>query len=93
MWRGPRIRIGVHYASAESGINVELDPIQKSYDYYGTPVNTAARFESLGASGQILMSGAFKQACPGLDEAHGMKVHLLGSVNVKVCPRTPPPLL
>ena len=51
-WNGVRVRIGMHYGIGE----VQLDPVTKSHDYYGTVVNAAARVESLARGGQVLCS-------------------------------------
>eukprot|EP00667_Euglena_gracilis_P000490 EG_transcript_490 len=53
-WNGLRVRVGIHYGSGD----IVLDPVTRSYDYYGTVVNTAARIESLCHGGQIGVSEA-----------------------------------
>lgn len=47
-WPGPqlRVRIGLHIGEAE----------ERDGDYFGTPVNTAARVEAAGHGGQIILS-------------------------------------
>ena len=49
-WPGPglEVRVGVHTATA----------VERDGDYFGTGVNTAARIESAGHGGQILVSDA-----------------------------------
>eukprot|EP01065_Artemidia_motanka_P011074 TRINITY_DN1595_c2_g1_i1.p1 TRINITY_DN1595_c2_g1~~TRINITY_DN1595_c2_g1_i1.p1 ORF type:complete len:1119 (+),score=258.88 TRINITY_DN1595_c2_g1_i1:111-3467(+) len=42
VWRGLRVRIGVHMGT----VRVETNPTTGRCDYFGTPVNTAARVES-----------------------------------------------
>ena len=52
LWHGIRVRIGIHYGIGD----IRKDPVTRSYDYYGTVVNTAARVEGVGHGGQILIS-------------------------------------
>eukprot|EP00668_Euglena_longa_P022611 GGOE01028168.1.p1 GENE.GGOE01028168.1~~GGOE01028168.1.p1 ORF type:complete len:1195 (+),score=406.00 GGOE01028168.1:278-3586(+) len=51
-WNGLRVRVGIHYGLGD----IQLDPISKGYDYYGTVVNTAARIESICHGGQVGVS-------------------------------------
>ena len=51
LWRGLRVRIGV----ASGLVDIKYDEITKGYDYYGTAVNAAARVESVGHGGQVLL--------------------------------------
>eukprot|EP00667_Euglena_gracilis_P001918 EG_transcript_1919 len=51
-WNGLRVRVGVHYGLGD----IQLDPVTKGYDYYGTTVNTAARIESVCHGGQVGVS-------------------------------------
>ena len=60
-WNGLRVRIGLHYGNGQ----VEYDPVQKGYDYYGTTVNTASRIESVCHGGQVAISKAFWCAVGG----------------------------
>jgi class 3 adenylate cyclase len=54
MWRGLRVRVGIHYGLGE----IKLDRVSKGYDYYGTVVNTAARVEGVAHGGQIVVTQA-----------------------------------
>lgn len=60
-WNGLRVRVGIHWGYG----TIQLDPVTERYDYYGTVVNTAARVESVGHGGQILISSA---ALEGLEK-------------------------
>eukprot|EP00668_Euglena_longa_P022616 GGOE01028173.1.p1 GENE.GGOE01028173.1~~GGOE01028173.1.p1 ORF type:complete len:1194 (-),score=380.68 GGOE01028173.1:340-3654(-) len=51
-WNGLRVRVGIHYGLGD----IQLDPVTKGYDYYGTVVNTAARIESICHGGQVGVS-------------------------------------
>lgn len=52
VWNGLRVRIGIAYGCC----NCQKDPVTGGYDYYGTPVNTAARVEAAGEGGQTLIT-------------------------------------
>ena len=52
IFRGIRVRMGIHYGAVEA----VYDEVSKGYDYYGDTVNTAARVESVGFGGQILIT-------------------------------------
>jgi class 3 adenylate cyclase len=56
LFSGLRVRIGVHFGLGE----VKFDPVTLGYDYYGTVVNCAARVESVGHGGQVLITDAVK---------------------------------
>ena len=51
-WHGLRVRIGLNSGPCD----VVFDEVTKGFDYYGTTVNTAARVESVGHGGQVLIS-------------------------------------
>jgi class 3 adenylate cyclase/ABC-type branched-subunit amino acid transport system substrate-binding protein len=53
-WNGLRVRIGFHSGEPQ----VQFDEVAKGYDYYGPPVNTAARVESVTKGGQVTCSSA-----------------------------------
>jgi len=55
IFRGLRIRVGLHYGEA----NHLYDEVAKGYDYYGDTVNCAARLESVAWGGQILCTNSF----------------------------------
>ncbi|KAL0485900.1 adenylate cyclase [Acrasis kona] len=52
IFKGLRVRIGIHYGDAER-VN---DPTTNRPDYFGTTVNKAARVESCAKGGQIVVS-------------------------------------
>ena len=52
LWNGLRVRVGVHTGKG----SIQQDPVTLGYDYYGTVVNTAARVESVGHGGQVLIT-------------------------------------
>lgn len=54
LWNGLRVRVGVNFGMG----NVQFDEVTLGYDYYGTVVNTAARVESVGHGGQVLVTAA-----------------------------------
>jgi len=85
-WHGPRVRMGVHHVTCDSGVVVELDHVSGSYDYFGPPINIAARVESLACGGQILLSSAFTEACPSVLWDPSVAVHSLGFVVVRGVP-------
>ena len=58
LWNGVRVRCGLHYGICD----IKYDPITKGYDYYGPPINTAARIESVCHGGQIGMSEEMRTA-------------------------------
>eukprot|EP00672_Neobodo_designis_P018222 CAMPEP_0174828918 /NCGR_PEP_ID=MMETSP1114-20130205/1607_1 /TAXON_ID=312471 /ORGANISM="Neobodo designis, Strain CCAP 1951/1" /LENGTH=1021 /DNA_ID=CAMNT_0016062651 /DNA_START=100 /DNA_END=3165 /DNA_ORIENTATION=+ len=49
-WHGLRVRIG--FTSGEP--SVTFDEVTKGYDYYGPPVNVAARTEAIARGGQVV---------------------------------------
>ena len=61
LWNGIRVRCGLHYGICD----IKYDPIVKGYDYYGPPINTAARIESVCHGGQIGMSDEMRLAVFG----------------------------
>lgn len=77
MWHGIRVRIGIHFGHGE----IKYDDVALGYDYYGTVVNTAARIESVGHGGQILISeSAYRSAVEvskvrGLPPVDGETIH------------------
>ena len=63
VYRGLRVRIGVHlgkHSDLEEGeggqVQTKYDKVAKGYDYYGPAVNAAARIEALAFGGQTLLS-------------------------------------
>jgi class 3 adenylate cyclase/ABC-type phosphate transport system substrate-binding protein len=78
LWKGIRVRIGIDYGVG----SVTFDEVSKGYDYYGTVVNTAARVESVGHGGQILLTEGALQALQatsrGTKIVAGASCHSLG---------------
>eukprot|EP01065_Artemidia_motanka_P049179 TRINITY_DN8084_c0_g2_i6.p1 TRINITY_DN8084_c0_g2~~TRINITY_DN8084_c0_g2_i6.p1 ORF type:complete len:795 (+),score=193.64 TRINITY_DN8084_c0_g2_i6:316-2385(+) len=59
LWNGPRIRIGVHCGA----VKVDKNPVTGRCDYFGPPVNTAARVEQcLRHGGLTGVTGAVLEA-------------------------------
>ncbi|KAL0490762.1 adenylate cyclase [Acrasis kona] len=58
IFKGPRVRIGMHLGTAERII----DPVTNRPDFFGTTVNKAARVESCAHGGQILISQTLLRA-------------------------------
>jgi class 3 adenylate cyclase len=50
IWHGLRVRIG--FSSGEPAVT--FDEVTKGYDYYGPPVNVAARTEAVSRGGQVV---------------------------------------
>eukprot|EP00668_Euglena_longa_P010899 GGOE01013215.1.p1 GENE.GGOE01013215.1~~GGOE01013215.1.p1 ORF type:complete len:601 (-),score=166.83 GGOE01013215.1:1009-2811(-) len=78
-WNGLRVRVGIHYGMGD----IELDPVSRGYDYYGTVVNTAARIEAVTHGGQVIVSQDLMKALPApLDPSVGLAI-LLGAVPLR----------
>ncbi len=70
---GPlRVRMGIHLGPAQP----------RAGDYYGTPVNRAARIMSAAHGGQVLVSDAVARACDGTLPA-GVRLRDLGTHRLK----------
>ena len=82
MWCGLRVRIGIHFGLGD----IKYDEITKGYDYYGTVANIAARTESSGHGGQIVVTRAVIEALP--DEASALRGQtiFLGPVELRGVP-------
>eukprot|EP01065_Artemidia_motanka_P008803 TRINITY_DN14457_c0_g2_i1.p1 TRINITY_DN14457_c0_g2~~TRINITY_DN14457_c0_g2_i1.p1 ORF type:complete len:1160 (+),score=317.83 TRINITY_DN14457_c0_g2_i1:474-3482(+) len=52
LWNGVRIRIGIHFGRCE----MEVNPTTGRADYFGPPVNIAARLEAAGVGGFVGVS-------------------------------------
>eukprot|EP01065_Artemidia_motanka_P043845 TRINITY_DN6148_c0_g4_i3.p1 TRINITY_DN6148_c0_g4~~TRINITY_DN6148_c0_g4_i3.p1 ORF type:complete len:746 (+),score=226.30 TRINITY_DN6148_c0_g4_i3:274-2511(+) len=50
IWNGPRVRIGLHAGN----VRVEHNPVTGRHDYFGQPVNTAARIEAAVKFGGLI---------------------------------------
>jgi hypothetical protein len=80
LWNGIRVRVGINTGPASA----VYDPVQRIYDYYGSTVNSAARIESVGHGGQIVVAAAVLEA---LSAPAG------GAANAPACKYgAPPPL-
>eukprot|EP00996_Jenningsia_fusiforme_P005756 NODE_67_length_3559_cov_21.837892_g59_i0.p1 GENE.NODE_67_length_3559_cov_21.837892_g59_i0~~NODE_67_length_3559_cov_21.837892_g59_i0.p1 ORF type:complete len:1161 (-),score=180.66 NODE_67_length_3559_cov_21.837892_g59_i0:77-3388(-) len=66
MWRGLRVRMGIHTGEPRTS----MDPITLRTDYFGSPVNLAARVEGQAHGGQILMSSATHHKIRALQIQH-----------------------
>ena len=51
-WNGLRVRVGIHTGL----VGIKLDETTKGFDYYGNAVNIAARTESFGSGGQVIIT-------------------------------------
>ena len=80
VWNGIRVRVGLHTGLAE----IKFDSTTKGYDYYGTVANVAARTESAGNGGQVLITRATLEALG--TAAKGYAVSSLGPVELKGVP-------
>ena len=78
LWRGLRVRMGLHYGKMLRKRNLKTG----RYDYFGPAVNLAARVAGLARGGQILLSSAsHKQLSPDLHFSY----EDLGEQQLKVC--------
>lgn len=77
-WNGLRVRIGLHTGEPE----VVFDEVAKGYDYYGPPVNLAARVESVTNGGQICISRDVEGRLTDADRAQ-VHIQLIGAVELK----------
>eukprot|EP00760_Papus_ankaliazontas_P000240 PhM_4_TR10040/c2_g1_i6/m.99238 len=53
LWRGLRIKVGVHHAEV---VRPQFDRVHHRYDYYGHDVNVTARVEANCKGGQVLVT-------------------------------------
>ncbi|WP_224248104.1 ATP-binding protein [Hyalangium gracile] len=80
LYRGLRVRMGVHLGQAEC----RIDEHTGRADYFGRTVNVAARVSDAGHGGQILLSGAaWSQLAHRLDEVGHPAVRALGEFRFK----------
>lgn len=80
VYRGPRVRMGVHLGEPECRLDEETGEM----DYVGRMVNVAARVVSAGHGGQVLLSGAAWARVEGkLEELGQPRVHALGEYHLK----------
>ncbi|KAJ9441406.1 Receptor-type adenylate cyclase, partial [Diplonema papillatum] len=78
VWNGLRVRIGMHSGKPD----VTFDEVTKGYDYYGPPVNVAARVEGVAKGGQIVATKDVTDEDWDPEEL-GIQVTALGSVELK----------
>ncbi|RNE97224.1 receptor-type adenylate cyclase, partial [Trypanosoma rangeli] len=81
-WNGLRVRVGVHTGLCD----IRRDEVTKGYDYYGDTANMAARTESVGNGGQVLLTRAAYMAL-STAEREEVDVTALGAVALRGVPR------
>ena len=59
LWRGLRVRVAINYGET----SVNQDPVHGGFDYHGPTVNMAARLESIGHGGQIIVAKDTAERC------------------------------
>ncbi|WP_075006301.1 ATP-binding protein [Stigmatella aurantiaca] len=80
LYRGLRVRMGVHVGEPELRINTRTGQV----DYIGRMVNVAARVAEAGHGGQVLLSGmAWAQVAGMVDRLGRPAVRVLGSFRLK----------
>eukprot|EP01062_Namystynia_karyoxenos_P057251 TRINITY_DN4820_c1_g2_i1.p1 TRINITY_DN4820_c1_g2~~TRINITY_DN4820_c1_g2_i1.p1 ORF type:complete len:910 (+),score=189.10 TRINITY_DN4820_c1_g2_i1:93-2732(+) len=82
LWSGLRIRIGVHSGS----VHPEMNPVTGRCDYFGSPVNTAARLEAVLRKGGLVATSDAVVTALGTDGLEGIgspEVHDAGSRELK----------
>ncbi|RNC55919.1 receptor-type adenylate cyclase b, partial [Trypanosoma cruzi] len=80
-WNGLRVRVGVHTGLCD----IRHDEVTKGYDYYGGTSNMAARTESVGNGGQVLLTRAAYFAL-STAEREQVEVTALGGVALRGVP-------
>ncbi|PBJ69664.1 receptor-type adenylate cyclase [Trypanosoma cruzi cruzi] len=80
-WNGLRVRVGVHTGLCD----IRRDEVTKGYDYYGGTSNMAARTESVGNGGQVLLTRAAYFAL-STAEREQVEVTALGGVALRGVP-------
>ncbi|RNE97079.1 esag4 [Trypanosoma rangeli] len=81
-WSGLRVRVGVHTGLCD----IRRDEVTKGYDYYGDTANMAARTESVGNGGQVLLTRAAYMAL-STAEREEVDVTALGTVALRGVPQ------
>ena len=85
VWNGIRVRIGINTGMGD----IKFDEVTKGYDYYGTVANIAARTESSGHGGQIVMTeftlDALKSSSSG-DAISGFLISPVGATTLRGVP-------
>ncbi|RNE95288.1 receptor-type adenylate cyclase, partial [Trypanosoma rangeli] len=80
-WNGLRVRVGVHTGLCD----IRRDEVTGGYDYYGDTANMAARTESVGHGGQVLLTRAAYMAL-STAEREEVEVTALGAVALRGVP-------
>ena len=78
-WNGLRVRIGVHCGEAQ----IVFDEVSKGYDYYGSPVNVAARTESVAHGGQVAITESTLHLIDPKSVGIAANASSLGAFNLK----------
>ncbi|AAZ11035.1 receptor-type adenylate cyclase GRESAG 4, putative [Trypanosoma brucei brucei TREU927] len=82
LWNGLRVRVGIHTGLCD----IRHDEVTKGYDYYGRTSNMAARTESVGNGGQVLMTRSTYLSLSG-EEREQLNVTPLGDVPLRGVPK------
>ncbi|AAZ11036.1 receptor-type adenylate cyclase GRESAG 4, putative [Trypanosoma brucei brucei TREU927] len=82
LWNGLRVRVGIHTGLCD----IRHDEVTKGYDYYGRTSNMAARTESVGNGGQVLMTRSTYLSLSG-KEREQINVTPLGDVPLRGVPK------
>ncbi|SCU69887.1 Adenylate and Guanylate cyclase catalytic domain containing protein, putative [Trypanosoma equiperdum] len=82
LWNGLRVRVGIHTGLCD----IRRDEVTKGYDYYGRTSNMAARTESVGNGGQVLMTTAAYMSLSA-EEREQIDVTALGDVPLRGVPK------
>nr|AEL79573.1 esag4 [Trypanosoma evansi] len=82
LWNGLRVRVGIHTGLCD----IRHDEVTKGYDYYGRTSNMAARTESVGNGGQVLMTTAAYMSLSA-EEREQIDVTALGDVPLRGVPK------
>ncbi|AAZ12813.1 receptor-type adenylate cyclase GRESAG 4, putative [Trypanosoma brucei brucei TREU927] len=82
LWNGLRVRVGIHTGLCD----IRHDEVTKGYDYYGRTSNMAARTESVGNGGQVLMTRSTYLSLSG-EEREQIDVTPLGDVPLRGVPK------
>lgn len=77
-FNGLRVRVGIHSGHP----NIVFDDITKGYDYYGSPVNIAARIEATACGGQVNVSSDVVKSLPQ-NIVDGLSIRSLGQHTLK----------
>ncbi|KAJ9444361.1 Adenylate cyclase [Diplonema papillatum] len=85
VWKGLRVRIGVH----EGEVSVEINPLTRRADYFGPTVNLAARIEQYAVGGAVILSEHAYLQCDERLQAIALEARFvamqLGGVELRGC--------